>query len=78
MAHPVLSVRSCTGNFYGTQCEVDGEVLGVAVGIGLGMLMDRFRVAERGLLPYVVLSQTVPLIAIAPARRANRPCVSSV
>jgi NitT/TauT family transport system permease protein len=43
-----------------------GLVLGVLVGIGLGMLMDRFRVAERGLLPYVVLSQTVPLVALAP------------
>ncbi|HST67930.1 MAG TPA: ABC transporter permease subunit [Mycobacteriales bacterium] len=43
-----------------------GLLIGVAVGIGLGMLMDRFRLAERGLLPYVVLSQTVPLIALAP------------
>ena len=43
-----------------------GLVLGVLVGIGLGMLMDRFTVAERGLLPYVVLSQTVPLVALAP------------
>jgi NitT/TauT family transport system permease protein len=43
-----------------------GLVLGVLVGIGLGMLMDRFALAERGLLPYVVLSQTVPLVALAP------------
>jgi NitT/TauT family transport system permease protein len=43
-----------------------GLVLGVVVGIGLGALMDRFAVAERGLLPYVVLSQTVPLVALAP------------
>ncbi len=28
--------------------------------------MPRFRVVERGLLPYLVLSQTVPLIALAP------------
>ncbi len=28
--------------------------------------MQRFAVAERGLLPYVILSQTVPLIALAP------------
>lgn len=43
-----------------------GLVIGVVVGIGLGMLMDRFTIAERGLLPYVVLSQTVPLVALAP------------
>ena len=28
--------------------------------------MQRLRVVERALLPYVVLSQTVPLIALAP------------
>jgi NitT/TauT family transport system permease protein len=43
-----------------------GLLIGVLVGVGLGMLMDRFRIAERGLLPYVVLSQTVPLVALAP------------
>jgi NitT/TauT family transport system permease protein len=36
------------------------------VGLLLAIVMQRFRVAERGLLPYVVLSQTVPLIALAP------------
>jgi NitT/TauT family transport system permease protein len=30
------------------------------------VLMARFRVVERGLLPYLVVSQTVPLIALAP------------
>jgi NitT/TauT family transport system permease protein len=43
-----------------------GLVLGVVVGFGLGLLMERSRLAERGLLPYVVLSQTVPLVALAP------------
>ncbi|MEZ0494153.1 ABC transporter permease [Kineococcus sp. TBRC 1896] len=43
-----------------------GWVLGSVVGIGLAVLMQRFRLVERGLLPYVVLSQTVPVIAIAP------------
>jgi NitT/TauT family transport system permease protein len=28
--------------------------------------MQRFRLVERGLLPYVILSQTVPLVALAP------------
>jgi NitT/TauT family transport system permease protein len=43
-----------------------GFLVGVVVGLLLAVLMQRFRVAERGLLPYVVLSQTVPLVALAP------------
>lgn len=39
---------------------------GALVGLLLAVLMQRFRVVERGLLPYVILSQTVPLIALAP------------
>jgi NitT/TauT family transport system permease protein len=40
--------------------------MGTLVGLGLAVLMARFRVVERGLLPYLVISQTVPLIALAP------------
>jgi NitT/TauT family transport system permease protein len=43
-----------------------GFVVGTAVGLLLAVVMQRFRVLERGLLPYVVLSQTVPLVALAP------------
>jgi NitT/TauT family transport system permease protein len=43
-----------------------GFVMGTLVGIGLAVLMARYRVVERGLLPYLVVSQTVPLIALAP------------
>jgi len=45
---------------------VGGWLLGGLVGIALAVAMQRFRLVERGLLPYVVLSQTVPVIAIAP------------
>ncbi|WP_217614046.1 ABC transporter permease [Cellulomonas sp. GbtcB1] len=41
-------------------------VLGVVVGFALALLMTRFRVARSAVLPLVVLSQTVPLIALAP------------
>ncbi|WP_316575173.1 ABC transporter permease [Nocardia canadensis] len=41
-------------------------LLGTVVGIGLAVAMQRFGWLERGILPYVVLSQTVPLIALAP------------
>ncbi|MEV4537007.1 ABC transporter permease subunit [Asanoa sp. NPDC049518] len=43
-----------------------GFVLGGLVGLLLAVLMQRLRIVERGLLPYVILSQTVPLIALAP------------
>lgn len=46
-----------------------GWLLGVVVGLLLALVMSRFRIVESALLPWVVLSQTVPLIAIAPLVR---------
>jgi len=43
-----------------------GWLIGVAVGVLLGVVMQRWRLAEWGLLPWIVVSQTVPLIAFAP------------
>jgi NitT/TauT family transport system permease protein len=43
-----------------------GFAIGLVIGLGLAVLMDRFRIAERSLLPYVIISQTVPLVALAP------------
>jgi NitT/TauT family transport system permease protein len=43
-----------------------GFAAGAVVGFVLAVAMQRFRVVERGLLPYVILSQTVPLVALAP------------
>jgi NitT/TauT family transport system permease protein len=43
-----------------------GMLVGVAVGLALAVVMQRFVTAERGFLPFVILSQTVPLIALAP------------
>ena len=43
-----------------------GWLIGVVVGLFLAVLMQRVRVAEAALLPYVVVSQTVPLVALAP------------
>jgi NitT/TauT family transport system permease protein len=43
-----------------------GWVLGVVGGGLAAVLMARWRVAESALLPWVVLSQTVPLVALAP------------
>ncbi|MDG1264957.1 MAG: ABC transporter permease subunit [Ilumatobacter sp.] len=43
-----------------------GLALGAAIGVVLAVLMARVRIVERGLLPYLVISQTIPLIALAP------------
>ena len=43
-----------------------GFLIGVGVGLLLSIIMQRFAFMERGLLPFVIASQTVPLIALAP------------
>ena len=43
-----------------------GFVLGAAIGLVLATFFVHSRIAERALVPYVVASQTVPIIAIAP------------
>ncbi|MBO3096037.1 ABC transporter permease subunit [Cellulomonas dongxiuzhuiae] len=47
-----------------------GWVMGLAVGAALAVMMQRLRVVESAVLPLVVLSQTVPLIALAPLVRS--------
>lgn len=41
-------------------------LIGSLLGIGLAVLMARFRWFERALMPYLVISQTVPIIVLAP------------
>ena len=43
-----------------------GLLLGGIVGVGLALVMQSFRLAEAAMLPWLILSQTVPLIALAP------------
>jgi len=43
-----------------------GFVFGVALGLGIAIVMLRSPWLERGMSPYLVASQTVPLVAIAP------------
>ncbi len=45
---------------------VAGFAAGSLIGLGLGLLFVRLPLAERGLMPWVVASQTIPLLAIAP------------
>ncbi|MGM7697075.1 ABC transporter permease [Microbacterium sp. A84] len=47
-----------------------GWLVGLVVGVALALVMSRWRLAEWGLLPWIVLSQTIPLIAFAPVVRS--------
>jgi NitT/TauT family transport system permease protein len=43
-----------------------GFALGAALGFALAVLLAHSRLMQRGLLPYIVASQTIPILAIAP------------
>ncbi|NKB42267.1 MAG: hypothetical protein GKR86_14750, partial [Ilumatobacter sp.] len=43
-----------------------GLALGAAIGVVLAVLMARVRIVERGLLPYLFMSQSIPRIALVP------------
>lgn len=51
---------------YSLVISMGGFIIGVSVGLLLAIIMQRFSFWERGLLPFVIASQTVPLIALAP------------
>lgn len=54
------------GAWFSFRLALAGFMIGTTLGLLLAILMARFKVAERGILPYLVVSQTVPLIALAP------------
>jgi NitT/TauT family transport system permease protein len=43
-----------------------GFALGSVIGFALGVVLAHSRLLQRGFLPYIVASQTVPILAIAP------------
>jgi NitT/TauT family transport system permease protein len=43
-----------------------GFALGASIGFVLGVLLAHSRLLQRGFLPYIVASQTIPILAIAP------------
>ena len=55
-----------SGAWYSFRLALAGFVIGTVVGVALATVMARFRIVRRGLLPYLVISQTVPMIALAP------------
>ena len=59
--------RSVVGYaWYSFRLAAFGLMLGAVSGVAIAVVMARFRFVERGLLPWIVMSQTVPLIALAP------------
>lgn len=54
------------GAWFSFRLALLGFAVGSLVGVGLATIMARFSVVRRGLVPYLVASQTVPLIALAP------------
>nr|MCU0475436.1 ABC transporter permease subunit [Anaerolineae bacterium] len=64
---PVLLARILGGNALYTWTEAAlGFTFGGLLGFGLGAAFAHSKLLERGLLPYVIASQTVPILAIAP------------
>jgi NitT/TauT family transport system permease protein len=45
---------------------VVGFVMGASIGFALGVVLAHSRLLQRGFLPYIVASQTIPILAIAP------------
>jgi len=52
--------------WYSFRVAIFALVLGVVVGLFIGVVMARFRITERAIMPYLIVSQTIPLIALAP------------
>ena len=57
--------RRVCGPWYSFRLVLVGFAIGIVAGVCLAVVMTRFGSA-RGLLPYLVISQTIPLIALAP------------
>jgi NitT/TauT family transport system permease protein len=62
----ILLIKLLTAGLFTLRSAFTGFIVGSAFGFTLAIWFIRSPLAERGLMPYVVASQTVPLIAIAP------------
>lgn len=62
---PLISILASAALFTFREALV-GFALGSLSGLMLGTVFAHYRVLERGCMPYVVASQTVPILAIAP------------
>lgn len=63
---PPLGTILFSSALYTLREAMVGFLLGGVLGLVLGVLFTHFALLERGCMPYVVASQTVPILAIAP------------
>ena len=64
---PVTSKRSLVYHALVTMQEtLLGFVIGAALGIGLAILIVHIGLLEKSMMPWIVASQTIPIIALAP------------
>ncbi len=62
----ILLVILLEAALYTWRSALIGFLIGSATGFAIAVTFVRSRLAERGLMPYVIASQTVPVLAIAP------------
>lgn len=55
-----------TATWYSFRVALLAFVMGTLLGLGLAVVMARFKIVERAIMPYLVLSQTVPIIVLGP------------
>lgn len=66
-AEPVTSKRSLVYHAWVTvEATFSGFLLGIAVGTLLAMGLVYFRVLDLSVMPWAVISQTIPIVALAP------------
>lgn len=61
----ILSVVA-SATWYSFRVALAAFVIGAVLGIAVAVLMARFRLVERALMPYLIVSQTVPIIVLGP------------
>lgn len=54
------------GSWYTMRISAAGFVMGGVIGMSLAIVMLRSKLLERGILPWIIVSQTIPLLALAP------------
>ncbi len=63
---PLLISRLFDAAVFTAKEAAVGFAIGATIGFLLGALIAQFAVLQRGVMPYVVASQTIPILAIAP------------
>jgi NitT/TauT family transport system permease protein len=61
-----VSTVVAAATWYSFRVALAAFVIGTVLGIGVAVLMARFKVVERAVMPYLIVSQTVPIIVLGP------------